>query len=181
MFSLKKKRKKEKSANISYSRYPPSLNVLKDWRDISNITWFFRGQTSAKICQYEKSRSSLFILSKRDPPPPPLGVFYSLLSTISKLDGDFFSRRFYRLFAPWETIWHYLYPISPLARTKMAGIVWIRSVKDGKSLITQGNMAHLFRYSVKCIDVARTTKKSFVQNDDEHDPHRRQEMKVRFT
>jgi len=42
-------------------------------------------------------------------------------------------------------------------------------------------MSHLFRYSVKCIDVARTTKKSFVQNDDEHDPHRRQEMKVRFT
>ena len=76
---------------------------------------------------------------------------------------------------------HYLYPISPLARTKMAVIVWIRSVKDGKSLTTQASMSHLFRYSVKCIDVARTTKKSFVQNDDEHDPHRRQEMKVRFT
>lgn len=45
----------------------------------------------------------------------------------------------------------------------------------------KGSMSHLFRYSVKCIDVARTTKKSFVQNDDEHDPHRRQEMKVRFT
>ena len=98
-----------------------------------------------------------------------------------RFSSIFFTRKFYRFFAPWETMWHYLYPNSPLARAKMAGIVWIRSVKDGKSLITQGSMSHLFRYSVKCIDVARTTKKSFVQNDDEHDPHRWQEMKVRFT
>ena len=110
-----------------------------------------------------------------------LGCLLFLLSTISKLAAIFCTRRFYRLFAPWETVWHYLYPTSPLARTKMAGIAWIRFIKDGKSLITQGSMSHLFRYSVKCIDVARTTKKSFVQNDDEHDPHRRQEMKVRFT
>ena len=42
-------------------------------------------------------------------------------------------------------------------------------------------MPHLFRDSVKCIDVTGTTKKSFVQDEDEHDPHRRQKMKVRFT
>ena len=114
---------------------------------------------------------------------PTTTILRCLLSFVvyNKQRRSFCTRRFYRLFTPWETMQHYLYPISPLARTKMAGIVWIRSVKDGKSLTTQASMSHLFRYSVKCIDVARTTKKSFVQNDDEHDPHRRQEMKVRFT
>ena len=42
------------------------LHALWDQWDKSYITWYFRGQTSDKICQYEKSRSSLFILSKRD-------------------------------------------------------------------------------------------------------------------
>ena len=117
------------------------------------------------------------------PPPPTTTILRCLLSFVvyNKQRRVFVPLRFYRLYAPWETMQHYLYPISPLARTKMAGIVWIRSVKDGKCLTTQASMSHLFRYSVKCIDVARTTKKSFVQNDDEHDPHRRQEMKVRFT
>ena len=59
-FRLKKK-EKEKSVNRPYSRYPPSLHVLKDWRDISNITWFFRGQTSAKIANTRnRGRVSLF-------------------------------------------------------------------------------------------------------------------------
>ena len=37
-----------------YSRYPRSLYALKD-------TWFLSGQTTEKICQYEKSQSNLFI------------------------------------------------------------------------------------------------------------------------
>ena len=41
--------------NRPYSRYSSSLN---------NVTWYFRGQTKDKICQCEKSRSTLFILSK---------------------------------------------------------------------------------------------------------------------
>ena len=40
---------------------PPSLNALKK----QCFTWFLRGQTSDKICQYKKSRSSLFILDRR--------------------------------------------------------------------------------------------------------------------
>ena len=35
------------------------------WWDKSNVKWFLRGQTSDKICQYKKSRSSIFILGKR--------------------------------------------------------------------------------------------------------------------
>ena len=32
----------------------------------SNVTWYFRGQTKEKICQCEKKRSTLSILSKRN-------------------------------------------------------------------------------------------------------------------
>ena len=38
-----------------YSRYPPSLHALKDWRGKSNVTWFLRGQTSDKIFQCTKT------------------------------------------------------------------------------------------------------------------------------
>ena len=43
----------------------PSLHTLKDWWDKSNVTWFLRGQTSEKNCQWKKSRLSLFILDNR--------------------------------------------------------------------------------------------------------------------
>ena len=48
-----------------YSQHLPSLLALKDWWDKSNVTWFLRGQTSYKICQYKKSQSNLFILDNR--------------------------------------------------------------------------------------------------------------------
>ena len=51
---------------IHYSRYPPSLHVLNDWWEKSNVTWFLRGQTNDKNCQCKKSWSSLFMLSKHD-------------------------------------------------------------------------------------------------------------------
>ena len=51
--------------NRLYSRCPPSLHALKDWWDKSNVTWFFRGQTSENNCQWKKSRLSLFILDNR--------------------------------------------------------------------------------------------------------------------
>ena len=123
-------------------------------------------------------------IRESSPPPTTLGCLLFFVVYNKQTRRRFFALVDFIGCSPPEKpcdMWHYLYPISPLARTKMAGIVWIRSVIDGKSLITQGSMSHLFRYSVKCIDVTRTTKKSFVQNDDEHDPHRRQEMKVRFT
>ena len=31
--------------------------------------------------------------------------------------------QFYLLFAPWNTTWHYFYPVNPKARAKMVGIV----------------------------------------------------------
>ena len=43
-----------------YSRYPPFLHALKDQWNKSNVTWFLKRQISDKICQYKKSRSSLF-------------------------------------------------------------------------------------------------------------------------
>ena len=43
-----------------------SLHALKDWWDKSNVRWFLREQTSDKVCQYKKSRSSLFILAKEN-------------------------------------------------------------------------------------------------------------------
>ena len=36
-----------------------------DWWVKCNVTWFLRGQTSDKICQYKKSRLCLFILDNR--------------------------------------------------------------------------------------------------------------------
>ena len=51
--------------NRPYSRCPPSLHALRDWWDKSNVTWFLRGQTSEKNCQWKKSRLSLFILDNR--------------------------------------------------------------------------------------------------------------------
>ena len=51
--------------HVPYLRYPPPLHALLDWWDIRNVTCCFRGQTSDKICQCKKSRSNLFILSKR--------------------------------------------------------------------------------------------------------------------
>ena len=52
--------------NRPYSRYPPTMHALYEWWEKSNVTWYFRGQTKNKICQFEKSRSALFILSKRN-------------------------------------------------------------------------------------------------------------------
>ena len=49
-------------SNRPYSRYPPSLPAHKDLWVKSNVTWFLRGQTSDKICQYKKSRLCLVIL-----------------------------------------------------------------------------------------------------------------------
>ena len=43
----------------------PSWHALKDWWNKGNVRWFLREQTSDKVCQYKKSRSSLFILGKR--------------------------------------------------------------------------------------------------------------------
>ena len=51
--------------NRPYSWYPLSLHVLKDLWDNSSVTWFLRGQTSAKICQSMKSWSRLFTLENR--------------------------------------------------------------------------------------------------------------------
>jgi len=42
------------------SRYQLSLPTPYDWWEKSNVTTYFRGRTSDKICQYEKSRSRLF-------------------------------------------------------------------------------------------------------------------------
>ena len=47
------------------SRYPPSLHAFKNWWDKSNVAWFLRRQISDKICQFKKSRLSLFILANR--------------------------------------------------------------------------------------------------------------------
>ena len=47
------------------SRYPPSLHAFKNWRDKSNVAWFLRRQISDTICQFKKSRLSLFILDNR--------------------------------------------------------------------------------------------------------------------
>ena len=33
-----------------FSRFPPSLYMLYNSWDKSNVTWYFRGQTSDKIC-----------------------------------------------------------------------------------------------------------------------------------
>ena len=46
-------------------RYPPSLHAFKNWWDKSNVAWFLRRQISDKICQFKKSRLSLFILDNR--------------------------------------------------------------------------------------------------------------------
>ena len=48
-----------------HSRYQLSLHAHKDWWDKCNVTWFFRAQTSNKICQYKKSHLHLFILDNR--------------------------------------------------------------------------------------------------------------------
>jgi len=42
-----------------------SLHAQKDWSDKCNVTWFLRGQTSDKICQYKKSRLCLLIFDNR--------------------------------------------------------------------------------------------------------------------
>ena len=42
------------------SRYLLSLPAPYDWWEKSNVTTYFRRRTSDKICQYEKSQSSLF-------------------------------------------------------------------------------------------------------------------------
>ena len=92
------------------SRYPPSLHALKDWWDKSGITWFLRGQTSDKLCQCKKSRSSLFILNNRtwrtfyveddngnlwvkiSPPTPPPGendhCYFSRSSSDRKMSSE---------------------------------------------------------------------------------------------
>ena len=49
------------SLTVNYTRYPPSLHALLDLWDKNYVTWYFRGQTGDKICQYELSQSSLFI------------------------------------------------------------------------------------------------------------------------
>ena len=43
---------------------------------------------------------------------------------INKLDRDLTTRidKFCHLFAPWNNMWHYFYPINPEALAKMAGI-----------------------------------------------------------
>ena len=52
-----------------YWRYSRSLHTHKDWWDKCNVTWFLRGQTSDKICQYKKSpfffnfRTKIMLLS----------------------------------------------------------------------------------------------------------------------
>ena len=51
--------------NRPFSRCPPSLHALKDSWDKSNVTWFFKGQTSENNCQWKKSRLNLFILDNR--------------------------------------------------------------------------------------------------------------------
>ena len=51
--------------NRPYSLYPLSLHVLKDSWDKSSVMSFLRGQTSAKIWQCKKLRSSLFTLDNR--------------------------------------------------------------------------------------------------------------------
>ena len=45
--------------------YPPSLHAFKNWWDKRNVAWFLRRQISDKICQFKKSRLSLFILDNR--------------------------------------------------------------------------------------------------------------------
>ena len=52
--------------NRPYSRYSPSLHVLYDSWDKSNVTWYFRGEISDKICHYKKWPSNLSILLKSD-------------------------------------------------------------------------------------------------------------------
>ena len=58
-----------KKISRPYLRYPPSLHAPKDWWDKYDITWFLRwgggGGTSDKICQEQKTRSSLFIPDNR--------------------------------------------------------------------------------------------------------------------
>ena len=52
--------------NRPYSPYPPSLLARKDWWDKSDVTWFLIGQTTNKFCQCKNSRSSFFILDKKN-------------------------------------------------------------------------------------------------------------------
>ena len=47
------------------SWYSPSLHALKDWSVKSDVTWFLRGETNEKKCQWKESWPSLFILDKR--------------------------------------------------------------------------------------------------------------------
>ena len=48
-----------------YSRYPPSLHLLKDRWDRSDVTWFLRGQTSDKSANTRNRSHVYFILDNR--------------------------------------------------------------------------------------------------------------------
>ena len=48
-----------------YSRYPPSLHLLKDWWDRSDVMWFLRGQTSDKSANTRNRSHVYFILDNR--------------------------------------------------------------------------------------------------------------------
>ena len=48
-----------------YSRYPPSLHLLKAWWDRSDVTWFLRGQTSDKSANTRNHSHVHFIQDNR--------------------------------------------------------------------------------------------------------------------
>ena len=48
-----------------YSRYQPSLHLLKARRDRSDVTWFLRGQTSDKSANTRNRSHVYFILDNR--------------------------------------------------------------------------------------------------------------------
>ena len=50
---------------IHETRHPCMRLECRDWWDKCNVTWYLRGQTSNKICQYKESRSNLFNLDNR--------------------------------------------------------------------------------------------------------------------
>ena len=49
------------AANRPYSRIPAIFARAKRLMGKNNVTWFLRGQTNDKSCQYKKSPLSLFI------------------------------------------------------------------------------------------------------------------------
>ena len=50
---------------IHETRHPCTRLQCRDWWDNYKVTWYLRGQTRRKICQYKESRSNLFNLDNR--------------------------------------------------------------------------------------------------------------------